>query len=239
MENPSHWAPPSGPTPQVLYPSPVAAPTAVTAPSGPLSAEHLQQLAEANLRAKKLRSAGGVAMFNGIAIGIFSGISLLCGLVELALDGFDVTKLDWLTVVMGAGLGLIAWNELRCRRRLRQFDPRGPRGLGLNQLCLLGLIVAYSAWMIGVALLGPNPYDEIIRKEPLAANMLGSLGELYRNISIAIYGAMILGTLLFQGINSLYYFTRVSVLRRYLAQTPAWVIELQQCQAGGFPPRSR
>lgn len=200
-----------------------------------MTAEHLHQLAAADLRARKLRKAGGVAMFNGIAIAVFSGFSLLCGLVELALDRFDISKLDWLSLVMGAGLGLIAWNEFRGRRRLRQFDPRGPRGLGWNQIALLGLIVAYSAWMMGVALLGPNPYAEIIRQEPLAAKTLGGIGDLYTMMSIAVYGALILGTLLFQGINALYYFTRAGLLRNYLAQTPAWVVELQRCQAGLAP----
>lgn len=237
MENQPPSTPASRPAPQVLRP--IAAPVAAPAPAGPLTAENLRQLAEADLRAKKLRSAGGVAMFNGIAIAIFSGFSLLCGLVELALDRFDISKLDWLTFVMGIGLGVIAWNEFRGRRRLRQFDPRGPRVLGWNQIGLLGLIVAYSAWMMGVALLGPNPYAEIIRQEPLAANMLGNLGDLYTNISIAVYGALILGTLLFQGINALYYFTRASLLRRYLAETPAWVVELQRCQAGLTPPATR
>lgn len=215
---------------------PIAAPIAAPAPAGPLTAEHLNQLAAADVRAKKLRSAGGVAMFNGIAIATFSGFSLLCGLGELAIDGFDISKLDWWSFIMGIGLGLIAWNEFRGRRRLRQFDSRAPRLLGWNQLALLGLIVAYSAWMLAVALFGPNPYAEIMRQEPLAADMLGNIGDLYTKMSIAVYGALILGTLLFQGINALYYFTRAALLRSYLAETPAWVVELQRCQAGGVLP---
>jgi len=215
---------------------PIAGSAAAPAQAGPLTTEHLQQLAAADVRAKKLRSAGGVAMFNGIAIAIFGGLSLLCGLGELAIDGFDISKLDWWSFIMGIGLGLIAWNEFRGRRRLRQFDPRAPRGLGWNQLALLGLIVAYSAWMLAVALLGPNPYAEIMRQEPLAADMLGNIGDLYTKMSIAVYGALILGSLLFQGINALYYFTRAELLRSYLAETPAWVVELQRCQAGGVLP---
>ena len=42
--------------------------------------------------------------------------------------------------------------------------------LGFNQLALLGLIVAYAAWMLGSVLLGPNPYAEIIRREPMTAD---------------------------------------------------------------------
>jgi len=40
-------------------------------------------------------------------------------------------------------------------------------------------------------------------------------------------------TVVFQGLNSLYYFTRGRVLRGYLAQTPAWVVDVQRCQASG------
>jgi len=83
-------------------------------------------------------------------------------------------------------------------------------------------------------LLGPNPYDEIIRREPMAADMLGGIGGLYKTMSIAVYGALIVGTLIFQGLNSIYYFTRAKLLRAYLAETPPWVVELQRCQAGAL-----
>jgi len=236
MDNSFHSQTPPANQPATVEPiTPQVGPAAAPAPTGPLTPQHLHQLAAADLRAKKLRSAGGVAMFNGIAIAIFSGFSLLWGLGELALDRFDISKLDWLTFVMGIGLGLIAWNEFRGRRRLRQLDPRAPRVLGFNQLALLGLIVAYAAWMLGSVLLGPNPYAEIIRREPMTADMLGGIGDLYKNMSIAVYGALILATLLFQGINALYYFTRAKLLRGYLAETPAWVVELQRCQAGLTP----
>jgi len=235
MESQPHRKPASHVDPQTLQPIAGQTDAPAPAPAGPLTAEHLHQLAAADLRAKKLHSAGGVAMFNGIAIATFSGLSLLWGLGELALDRFDISQLDWLTFVMGAGLGLIAWNEFRGRRLLRQFDPRGPHMLGFNQLALLGLIVVYSAWMMGVTLLGPNPYAEIIRQEPLAADMLGGIGDLYTKMSIAVYGALILATLLFQGGNALYYFSRTKLLRGYLAETPAWVVELQRCQTGFTP----
>jgi hypothetical protein len=230
MESRSDSTPAWRDQPMVLHPG---APPAAPASAGPLTAEHMRQLASADVRARKLRSAGAVAMFNGITIGIFSALSLMWGLGELAFDGFHLGKLDWETFVVGAGLVAIAWNELRGRTLLRQFDPRATRVLGWNQLALLGLIVAYAAWMLAKSLLGPNPYDEIIRREPMAADMLGSVGNLYKTLSIAVYGALIIGTLIFQGLNSIYYFTRAKLLRGYIAETPAWVIDLQRCQAGG------
>jgi len=180
----------------------------------------------ADQRGKKLRSAAGVAMFNGICIGVFSSLSLLVVMGEAMFGEFD-----WVGVIMGIGLGVISWNEFRGRKLLQQFNPRAPAVLGWNQLALLGLIVAYAAWMMGVALLGANPYDEVMRREPMAARMLGDIGSLYKMLTLAVYGALIVGTLIFQGLNSLYYFTRARILRGYLAETPAWVVQLQRCQA--------
>lgn len=206
---------------------------AVPSSAGPLTAEHMRQLAAADIRAKKLNKAGGVALFNGISIAIFSVFSLMWGLGELAIDRFNLGKLDWETFIIGAGLGVIAWNELRGRTLLRQYNPRAPRVLGLNQLALLGLIVAYAVWMLVKALLAPNQYDAIIGREALIASSMGSIDSLVKTMSILMYGLLIAGTLIFQGLNAIYYFTRAKLLRGYLAETPAWVVELQRCQAGG------
>lgn len=165
-------------------------------------------------------------MFNGITIGVFSILSLLCVAVEAMLRDFD-----WIGVIMGIGLGAISWNEFRGRRLLQQFQSRAPRVLGWNQLALLGLIVAYAGWMIGVGLLGANPYEEAMRAEPMLRQPLGSVDKLYKMLTLAMYGALIIGTLVFQGLNSFYYFTRARLLRSYLAETPAWVVQLQRCQA--------
>ncbi len=197
------------------------------ASAGPLTVEHMQQLAAADVRAKKLRSAAGVAMFNGITIAIFSVLSLLWVLGELAFSEYD-----WVGFVVGAGLGVIAWNEFRGRTLLRQFNPRAPRVLGWNQVALLVLIVAYAAGMLAKFLLSKGSYDAQIGREALAASKVGSVDNLLKLGAIAVYGALIVGTLIFQGLNAIYYFTRAKLLRAYLAETPAWVVELQRCQAG-------
>lgn len=207
-------------------PAPAASPPAIAAAPGPLSAEHLQELTLANQRAKKLRSAAGVAMFNGVCIGAFSAFSLLFAAGSLLFG-----EIDWWGGIMAAGLGAIAWNEFRGRRMLQQFHPRGPHVLGWNQLALLALVVVYAGWMLCTALLGANPYEEVMRREPETAQVLGDIGGLYKKLSALVYGVLILVSLIFQGLNALYYFTRAGVLRGYLADTPAWVVELQRCQA--------
>ena len=140
-------------------------------------------------------------------------------------------EFDWVAAILGVGLGVISWNEFRGRKLLQQFNPCAPAVLGWNQLWLLGLIVAYAAWMMGVGLLGANPYDEVMQREPMTKQVLGDIGRLYKLMSVVLYGSLIVGTLIFQGLNSLYYFTRAKILRGYLAETSPWVVELQRCQA--------
>jgi hypothetical protein len=219
--------PPDVPAPPLPAP---AGPPAVTpaTPDGPLTPGHMQALALAALQSRKLRSAAKVALFNAICIGVFGGVSLLFAVAAAIFREFD-----WLGVIMAVGLGAISWNEFRGRRLLQQLNPRAPAVLGWNQLALLGLVAAYAAWMIGAALLGPNPYDEVMRKEPMTRNVLGNIGNLHKMLTAAVYGGLIVGTLIFQGLNALYYFTRAKALQDYLAETPPWVVDLQRVQAGG------
>ncbi|MFA5388074.1 MAG: hypothetical protein WC322_06870 [Candidatus Paceibacterota bacterium] len=195
--------------------------------AGPLTPEHMQALAMADQRAKKLRSAAGVAKFNYVCFGTFGVLSLLIAAGEAAFGVFD-----WLAVVIGLGLGAIAWNESRGRKLMLRFDPKAPSVLGWNQVALIVLITAYAAWMISASLRGPSMADEIRRQVPDAERMLGGIGNLQRTLTTLIYGSLIAATLIFQGINALYYFSRGKILRTYLAETPEWVVQFQRTQAG-------
>ena len=199
-------------------PCPPRAPSAA-----PLTSEHLDQLALAKLRAKKVAKACRVAMTNGCILAIFSGCSLLMALIGAMFGEFDILGLG-----MGAGLALLAWNEFRGRAMLRRVELRGCRVLGWNQVALMAMVIGYAAWMLGKAVWGPNPYDEAIARESLLAGPLGSINDLYQMISMAIYGGLIAGTLIFQGLSSLYYFTRRKHVEAYLRETPEWVLDLQR-----------
>ena len=210
--------------PTVLPPAPAPLPPVAADPvGGPLLPEHLQQLAQANQRAAKLRKAGGVALFNAVTVGIFAGASLLFALVSPLFGEWDL-----LALAMGLGFAAVAWNEFRGRKLIRGFDPRGPGVLGWNQLGLMGLLIGYCAWQIAKAWFGPNPYAEAIERGPMLASTLGPLGDLYKTLTIVVYGAVIAGTVLFQGLNALYYFTRRKHLVAYLDETPPWVVQLQR-----------
>lgn len=210
------------PSPDVRRPPPPSCP-AQTGSAAPLTPEHLDQLAHAKLRAKKVRRAAAVAMTNGCILAAFAGGSFLFVPVGALFGEIDVVGL-----VMGAGLALLAWNEFRGRAMMRRYDVHACRALGWNQLALMVLVIGYAAWMLGQALWGPNPYAEVMAGETTLAGPLGSLDQLYKTISLAMYGDLIAGTLIFQGLNSLYYFTRRKHLEAYLRETPEWVVELQR-----------
>ena len=194
------------------------------APSAaPLTDEHLEQLASAKLRGRKVRKACGVATFNGCTLAVFAGLSGL-----MALVGAMFGELDIIGLGLGAGLALLAWGEFRGRAMLRRFEVYGCHALGWNQLILMSMVIVYAAWMLAAALWGPGPYDEAMAHESMLTGPLGSINELYRIISMAIYGGLIAGTLIFQGLNSLYYFTRRKHVEAYLSETPQWVVELQR-----------
>ena len=200
------------------------APRAPRAPSeAPLTDEHLDQLACAKLRAGKVYKACGVATVNGCILAVFSGFSLLFALLAVMFGEFDLIGLG-----MGAALAMLAWGEFRGRAMLRRFEPRASHVLGWNQLSLMAMVIVYAAWMLASAMWGPGPYDEAIAQESMLAGPLGSINDLHKIISAAIYGGLIAGTLIFQGLNSLYYFTRRKHVEAYLNETPRWVVELQR-----------
>jgi hypothetical protein len=210
-------------------PPPAPANSSDDQPTGrdsPLTPEQMQMIAAAQRRHRKIRGAGRMALINVFLLGSVGAVSLLAALGALLAGSVDPAGL-----VMGAGLTALAWNEYRGRRLLLGLQPKGPIILGWNQLALLGLVVGYAAIMLAQALSGPNPYDEIIRAEPMAERMVGDIGRLYRQISILLYGSLIAATLVFQGLAAWYYFSRGRLLRDYLHQTPGWIVELQRRQA--------
>jgi hypothetical protein len=211
-------------TPAIQPPSP---PSHGSDEVPPVTAAQVAVVAQAQNRAHKLRSVGRLAMFNGVMLYVFAGVSLL-----FAGAGLVFGEFDWVALVMGGGLGLLGWNELRGRRLLQARRLESPRVLGWNQLALMALIVAYAIWMLANAWFGPGPYEEAVRQEPRLKPMLGDIEHLHRLIAAALYGGLIIGTMVFQGLNALYYFSRAKLLRSYLAETPEWVIELIRAMRG-------
>src|SRR5512145_3111917 len=105
--------------------------------AGPLTAEHLRALNDARIRSRKARRAATVAMISGSTMIFFAVITLLS-----ALFG------DLAALLMGIGLSITSYNEIRGGMMLRRLDADGAIRLLYNQIALGVLIVAYSAWSL-------------------------------------------------------------------------------------------
>jgi hypothetical protein len=176
----------------------------------PLTSEQRQELSDANERARKVLRAANVAAFNGWTIGIFAAVGILFGIVSIT------------ALVMGVGMALVARNEFRGRNLLRQFDSLGPRFLGRNQLGFMALIIAYCLWSMYQAV--SNPITEIQGLETIA----DAYGSLVTELTLVVYGGVIALTVLFQGLNARYYFTRTQHVEEYRRETPGWIVEIQR-----------
>ena len=185
----------------------------------PLSPEQLQAFSAAHQRRRRIDRAAAVATFNGWSSGVFAVLTLPFAL-------FSVVAL-----FLATGLGIIAYHEFKGRRGLRQLNPRSPRLLGMNQIAFAAILIVYSLWCIFAALTGPSLYAEQIAAGPEMARVLGPIEDLSFTITLAVYGSIIVGSVLFQGLNAMYYFTRSRHLQAYLTETPQWVIDLQRRDA--------
>jgi hypothetical protein len=187
----------------------------VTSPTDtPLSREHYRELAAAKPRFKKVRAAARVAAFNGWTIGVIAALSAPFAMFSVA------------GLVMAAGFTVIAFIEFRGRRRLLQYHPSGATLLGWNQIGLLSLIVVYCLWQLWTGLSGPSPLAAELEAQPELGEALGSLDEvdaLYRGVIITFYGLVIALSVVVQGLNAIYYFTRRKYVDLCLRDTPQWV----------------
>ena len=194
-------------------------PVQIAESAGPLSAEHHQQIASAHTRSAKIRSAARAAAFNGWVTGAFALLS--APFAPFSFAGFLVT----------VGLAVVTYNEFRGRKLLLAFDPKAAKLLGWNQVGFLGLITAYSLWMIVDSLIGPGPFSKELQQYPELQQALGSKEELqrmYQLLILAIYATVIVFSAVFQGINAIYYFTRSRHILAYLRETPGWIVEMQR-----------
>ena len=185
----------------------------------PLSEEHHHAIAAANQRGKKIRKAASVAAFNGWVTGFFAVTSAPFALFSSV--GFVVT----------AGLTIVAYNEFQGRRRLLGFDPEAARFLGRNQLGFLTLIVGYCLWMLYTGLTGESPIAAEMAAKPELRDALGSVEEfdwIYRLFVGAVYGTVIVLSIVFQGWNAYYYFSRRRHIDQYVSETPEWVRDVQR-----------
>jgi hypothetical protein len=196
----------------------LAVPPADKSLSGPLTSEHQRELTLARQRAKSIHKAARVAAFNGWATAVMALLS-----APFALFGESA-------LLVFIGLSAVAYNEFLGRKWLLRFDRRAATLLGWNQLALLSIIVGYSLWAIYTNLNEATSVAAELQSYSEFESAFGSPSQfetLATQIVIAFYGSVIGASVLFQGLNALYYFTRRKYIDAYIADTPEWIHELE------------
>jgi len=188
------------------------------ASAGPgLSPQQLQELAAANRQLRKITSAARMAAFNGYSAALFAVLSL------------PFVFGSWPTAFICAGLAAFAYRELTGRTALLRLEPPALTSLARNQFLLMGVLVVYGAWQLIAAQVSPAQFPAAL-SDPQIREMLQESGieELYSLATLALYGCLIVGAIVFQGLTARYYFRRARLLAEYLANTPQWVRQVQR-----------
>ena len=105
-----------------------------------MSAEQLQELADARRRGAKVRRAISVAKFDAWTVAIFAGFTLMGVPFGSVVCG-----------VLGTGMAIVAFVEFKGIERLRRLDPTVAKTLALNQVGLGLLLLGYAAYSIATA----------------------------------------------------------------------------------------
>jgi hypothetical protein len=187
--------------------------------AGPLTAEHRRELSTARDRSRAIRKTARVAAFNGWTTAIIAAASA----------PFSLTSP--VSFVLTVAIALVAFNEFRGRKRILNFDPSGASILGWNQLIFLAMITAYSLWMLYSSLNDSGSVSDELKGYVDLDATLGSSGGfagLYKQIVVCLYGGVIGLSALFQGGTAFYYFSRRRHIEDFVAETPAWVRDVQR-----------
>lgn len=190
-----------------------------SAGGGPLSAEHFAEIRRAKARSKKVRRCAGVAAFSGATMAFFAVTTLMIGLFG-----------DWLSLVCGVALGVIAYNEIRGAAGLKRFDPGAARLLAINQIGLGVLICGYSALSLVMAIRNPAIKSAMAQVggstgDPNMDATLASVAGLADMAVYGLYGTLFVVGIIAPGLTALYYHSRGRLVKEFVASTPAWVID--------------
>jgi len=115
---------------------------------------------------------------------------------------------------------------------LRRFHGDGPRRLANNQLWLLAVIGAYCLWAIHKA--STAPPSEIVELEALLELEEGFMSGL----TTATYASVLAVAVVYQWAMYRYHKRREQLLDSFVAETPAWIVQVLQLVGGSSRPTS-
>lgn len=192
-----------------------------------LTPEQQQQITAARVGAGKIRRALFVARFDAWCTAFFA----VCGLMYAAVGAAFGHGL--VPAVMGGALAVIAYNSFVGAGELKQYQVKGAKRLGWNQIAFCALICGYCVFTIVKGLLYTEdmlkPLMDYMSQMSELTNQSANTQDMVAMVKIVycvIYGAVIVTSLLVQGLTAMYYFTRAGHVRAFVEKTPPWVVEL-------------
>ncbi|MFG0329281.1 MAG: hypothetical protein ACF8PN_05215 [Phycisphaerales bacterium] len=200
-----------------------AAMNPVAAEADPLSPEQRATLREGERRSRQVLRACKIATFNAWTLAIAAALTAPSAV--FSVGGAVVT----------AALVATCWNEFRGRKLLRRFEVAGARTLGWNQVILLALVLVYCGWKSYEAAYGPPPMASVV-EAGLDPSLVSDVEHIARTLTVAVFVTVAFLSVIIQGLNAWYYFSRGSVVERYRRDTPGWILDLQRDRLGSETP---
>ncbi|HEX3355749.1 MAG TPA: hypothetical protein VHS31_02115 [Tepidisphaeraceae bacterium] len=183
----------------------------------PASPQHLEQIAAARKRGKKIKRCASTALFSAWTIAIFGALTLITSIGS------------FYGMMLGAGMCVLSHYEFRGAKEVRRLDPTAPRRLARNQMIMCVLLLAYSVGSMHAALSGPSEIDQALGSDPQVRQMLGSsISDLEKEGAILLYCLVGVAAIVGCGGTAWYYATRKRYIEAYVRETPAWIVQLEQ-----------
>ena len=180
------------------------------------SPQHLEQIAEARKRGKTIRRCASVASTSAWTIAIFGAFSVI----------FSIG--DYLGMAIGVAMCVLSHFEFKGAKEIRRLDINAPKRLARNQMIMGALMLVYSAIALWTSLNKPSDIDSALGGDPQLTQMVGSIQSFERSGYIAVYTAIAFAAIVGCGGTALYYARRKPFIKKYLRETPPWIIELQR-----------
>jgi hypothetical protein len=193
-------------------------PSRGTPPAPVLTPEQTRAIELGRQRAQKIRRAATVSKIDGGIMAFFAAGALAS--ICLGWEGF----------ILGIALTIVSVNSFRGAARLTRMDLTAPAFLAINQFFLAASIIIYALYCLHAGLTSkPDEVQQLLRQLSSDPQTNDELNRLYYWV---LYGLLIIGTVVAQGLAALYYGSRAKYLKAYLRDTPQWVVDLQKAQLG-------
>jgi hypothetical protein len=153
-----------------------------------------------------LRRAAKLARSNGLGYAVFGALTILLSL-----------PLDIAGLLLGGCLLAVGIAQQRTASRLVAGDPTAPGVLARNELLLLAAITVYAVAQMTILRAGTSADLEMLG-DSAGVDVAGLVDA----VAGAVYGGVIVISLVYQGGMALYFRRRLPIVERYANEVPEW-----------------